>query len=95
MSVLQKRTYSLPAATLADFEQAVAAGARSATVARLLREWLDEVRRRELREEVVVGCREMASDYLAIEREYHPLEEEVERAAESKPPARRSGSRAP
>jgi hypothetical protein len=31
---------------------------------------------------MIVGCRDMADVYLAIEREYHPLEEEVQRAVD-------------
>jgi hypothetical protein len=35
-----------------------------------------------LRKEMIEGCRDMADVYLAIEREYHPLEEEVQRAVD-------------
>lgn len=76
---LLKRTYTLPADTLEQFEQVVAAGQRSAVIAELLREWLDRQRREQLRREIIEGCREMAEVYLETEREYHPLEEEVHR----------------
>jgi len=46
--------------------------------------------RKRLRQEIVGGCREMADVYLAVEREYHPLEEEVHRALSASPKARRS-----
>lgn len=77
---LLKRTYSLPAETLLEFEQAVAPGKRSATLDSILRDWLAEKRRAQLRCEVIEGCQAMADVYLDIEREFHPLEEEVARA---------------
>jgi hypothetical protein len=42
---------------------------------------------------VIEGCREMADIYLEVEREYHPLEEEVHRALEAQPQARRNRAR--
>jgi len=87
---LIKRTYSLPFETISVFEAVVDRGHRSGLVAGLIREWLEERRRLQLREEIVAGCREMEGEYLAVEQEYHPLEEEVERAAERRPAARRS-----
>lgn len=76
---LLKRTYTLPSDTLEQFEQVVVSGQRSAVIAKLLREWLDRQRREQLRREIIEGCREMADVYLETEREYHPLEEEVQR----------------
>ena len=76
---LTKRTYSLPPETVERFEQSVAAGRRSAVVSRLVNDWLDEQQREQLRADVIEGCREMWDVYLEIEKEYHPLEEEVER----------------
>ena len=78
---LLKRTYSLPQPTLQDFEKAVAPGERSAVVARLLREWLDQRERERLRRDVIEGCRDMADVYLSIEQEFHPLEEEALKVA--------------
>ena len=80
---LLKRTYALPPETLEQFEQEVAPGKRSAVIADLLREWLDERRREQLRREIIEGCREMADIYLETEREYHPLEDEVHRALDA------------
>ena len=77
---LMKSTYSLPSETLEQFEQVVAPGKRSTIVAQLLREWVENQRREGLTREVIEGCREMADLYRQIEREYHPLEEEVARA---------------
>ena len=77
---LMKRTYALPAETLAQFEQAVVTGKRSAVISDLLREWLDQQRRESLRREIIEGCRAMADVYLEIEQAYHPLEEEVQYA---------------
>lgn len=77
---LLKRTYTLPAGTLHEFEEIVVPGQRSSTIDFLLREWLGERRRAQLRQEIIAGCQAMADVYLEIEREYHPLEEEVLRA---------------
>lgn len=80
---LKKRTYALPPDTIQEFDQVVQPGKRSAVVADLLQSWLDEQRRTRLREAVIEGCHDMAEIYLEIEREYHPLEEEVARALDS------------
>jgi hypothetical protein len=74
-----KRTYALPAETLEMFEMKVLRGKRSSVVSKLVRDWLDEQQREQLRADVIEGCRDMAELDLEIEREYHPLEEEVER----------------
>ena len=79
MSLL-KRTYALPSDTLRQFEQSIPAGKRSALIGELLNDWLDKQRRERLRREIIEGCQEMATLYLELEREYHPLEEEVHRA---------------
>jgi metal-responsive CopG/Arc/MetJ family transcriptional regulator len=91
--VLKKRTYGLPADAVESFEKEVPPGDRSAVVADLIRHWLAEKRRRKLREAVAEGCREMAELYLEIEKEYHPLEEEIHRVLEDQPKTRRRGSR--
>jgi hypothetical protein len=75
-----KRTYSLPAELVRQFEERVASRKRSATLARVLGNWLEAEERRRLRAEIEEGLRDMAEEYLAIEREWHPLEEEVDRA---------------
>jgi len=90
---LLKRTYSLPAQTLQAFEKDVPAGQRSQVLAGLLESWLDEQRRERLRREVIKGCQEMADVYLEIEREYHPLEEEVQRGLDSESSSRRHRAR--
>lgn len=92
---LRKRTYALPADLLTAFENQFSAGERSAVIAGLLRECLEQKRREELRRQVVEGCRDMTDLYLAVEKEYHPLEEEVHRALENQPAARRCRSRPP
>jgi len=86
---LPKRTYALPPQTLERFEHEVAPGRRSAVIAELLQAWLERKRRERLRCEVIAGCREMAGVYLAVEREYHPLEEEAHRALDNESKARR------
>lgn len=74
---LLKRTYSLPEEVLRPFEETVRRGQRSARLATLVREWTEEQRRLRLRKEIIAGCREMASEYLDQERDYHLLEEEA------------------
>ena len=76
---LQKRTYSLPPETVERFERSVAAGKRSAVVSQLVGSWLDEQQREELRADIIESCREMWDVHLEMEKEYHPLEEEVAR----------------
>ncbi len=77
---LAKRTYALPAETLTRFEQRIAPGQRSAKVAELIDNWVREREREALRQDVIEGCREMGEVYLAMAREWEPLEEEVARA---------------
>lgn len=88
-----KRTFALPRETVQAFEKTVAAGNRSATVASLIEDWLDKLKRAELRRAVIEGCREMGEEYLATEREYHALEEEVHRGIGRSAQTRRRGSR--
>ncbi len=75
---LEKRTYTLPPEALMLFEREVPSGKRSSVIAGLIRDWLAGRRREALRNEIVLGCREMATEYGRIEEEFHPLEEEVE-----------------
>ena len=74
-----KRTYWLPSHVASEFDRSVTAGQRSALVARLINGWLDEQERQKLRADIIEGCREMWDVHLEIEKEFHPLEEEVER----------------
>jgi hypothetical protein len=74
-----KRTYALPEETIIRFERKVGVGKRSAVLTELLENWLSQAERKRLREEIIQGCRDMADVYLEVEREYHPLEEEVHR----------------
>ena len=77
---LLKRTYALPPDTLEKFEQVVDPGKRSGVIAELIREYLAEREREALRRDIIEGCKDMAEVYLEMEREWHPLEEEVARA---------------
>jgi metal-responsive CopG/Arc/MetJ family transcriptional regulator len=88
-----KRTYQLPSETLTEFERTVSPQQRNKVIAQLVRDWLDNRNKESLRRAVIEGCREMADLYLEIEREYHPLEEEVQHALEAKSQARRRGPR--
>lgn len=90
---LLKRTYALPQETVRAFEETVTPGQRSTVLAGVLREWLEERRRAQLRQAVIVGCQEMAEVYLADEQAYHPLEEEVQRALDAPAKARRNRPR--
>jgi hypothetical protein len=49
LMALTERTHALPTEVLTPFEQAVSAGKRSALIAGLLGEWLEEQRREQLR----------------------------------------------
>jgi len=89
---MAKRTYALPEGTAESFEAVVEPGRRSTVVAGLIKEWLEERERRRLRAAVLEGCQEMAAEYVAIEKEFHPLEEEVAHGESLKSKARRSGS---
>jgi len=75
-----KRTYVLPPDVVEQFEKEVESGHRSTVVAELMRHWLQERRRQRLRTQVIAGCREMADVMLEIEREFTPLDEELDRA---------------
>ena len=90
---LLKRTYVLPPDILQQFEHTVAAGKRSAVIAGLLHEWLDQQRRERLCRAVIEGCHAMADVYIEMERAYHPLEEEVHRALATQPQTRRPRAR--
>jgi hypothetical protein len=92
---LLKRTYALPQDTLKEFERATPPEKRSGVVAQLMRSWLDRQKRERLRQTVIEGCREMADVYLEIEREFHPLEEEVQHALSDEPQPGRRGARSP
>lgn len=83
-----KRTYLLPPDLLEQFEQEVESGRRSKVIAELLSRWLDERRRKRLRAQVIEGCQEMAEVMLEIEREFRPLDEEIDRALDDTPQAR-------
>src|SRR6266566_1301611 len=91
---LVKRTYVLPPRILKEFEGTVSTGERSAIIAQLLEDWLERRKREQLRQAIIEGCREMAEVYREVEREYHPLEEEVLHALENESPPRRHRSRA-
>lgn len=77
---LTKRTYSLPAESLQRFEKSVKPGKRSTVIAKLIEDWLEAQEREKFRKQIIKGCQEMSELYLEIEEEYHPLEEEVQRA---------------
>ena len=84
---LLKRTFAIPSEVIGSFEQTVSPKERDLVVSKLLQLWLAE--QKQLRREIIEGCQEMAEIYLQTEREYHPLEEEVQRDLEIRPKARR------
>ena len=85
---LETRTYNLPPEDLVQFEREVPAGQRSSIIAGLIRDWLDRRKREALRNEIILGCREMAAEYRALEEDFHPLEEEVEHELSSRSSSR-------
>ena len=74
-----KRTYSLPEPLWRRFEEIVPKRERSRVITELVSRWIEEKERERLRKEILEGCREMTEVYMEVEREFHPLEEEVER----------------
>jgi hypothetical protein len=91
---LVKRTYVLPPQTIEKFEQIVSAGERSTVIGQLVQDWLESRQRDQLRREIIAGCRDMSEIYLAMEAEFHPLEEEVQHDLEKQSSKGRSRSRA-
>jgi hypothetical protein len=91
---LLKRTYALPRDTVEQFEQAVTPGQRNAVLASLVRAWLEQRQREQLRQAIIAGCQDMAAVYLDLEQAFHPLEEEVHRALDAPSKARRRRARA-
>ena len=77
MSKLAKRTYTLPLAVVARFEDRLAPGERSGFLAKLLEEWLAEQERDELRRKLVAGCQAMREDYLQVDKEWNAVSDEV------------------
>ncbi len=75
-----KKTYSLPQFLVQKFENMTPKRERSKVISKIIEKWIEEQERKRLREQIITGCKEMASIYLEIEKEYHPLEEEVERS---------------
>ena len=74
-----KRTFVIPKELVRRFEAEVPKGERNAVLVNLIQEWLDRRRRAQLRHDIAEGCAAMADLYLEIEKEYHPLAEEVDR----------------
>jgi hypothetical protein len=78
---LSKRTYSLPSQLVSRFEHRLTPPERSAIVAKLIENWLDESDRNDLRREVIEGCQEMKELYLEIDRDWDRAASEVWRDA--------------
>jgi hypothetical protein len=45
----------------------------------VLQDWIEDGDRRQLRAEIQEGLHEVAEEYLAVAREFRPLDEEVDR----------------
>ncbi len=73
-----KRTYSLTEPLWRRFEEIVPKRERSRVITELVSRWIEEKERERLRKEILEGCQEMAEVYMEVEKEFHPLEEEVE-----------------
>lgn len=76
---LIKRTYTLPAETLAKFEATVPAGRRGAAVNEAIDHWLEEKRLADLRARIEEGLndRENEALYLEEERVWAPISDEL------------------
>jgi len=79
---LAKRTYSLPEEVVQQFEKVLPAGNRSAFLAKLIKDWLAERERKELRRQVIEGCADMCALYQEIDREWAQVSDEVWRDTE-------------
>ncbi len=77
-----KRTYTLADATLTKFEHMADNGRRSAIVNTLVEDWIRNKEREELHRHIVAGCRDMADEMIAIEREFLSADEELHRVTE-------------
>jgi metal-responsive CopG/Arc/MetJ family transcriptional regulator len=74
-----KRTYAFPEETVQEFEQVVASGKRSTILTDMMKRWLEERKRAELRQAVIEGCLEMADVHLEIEKQFEFADAEVAR----------------
>jgi metal-responsive CopG/Arc/MetJ family transcriptional regulator len=79
---LLKRTYALPSQTLAKFEEVVDSGRRSAVVADLIDDYLEERKREALRRDLDEGCREMWDVYLETAKDWEATDDELHRSIE-------------
>jgi metal-responsive CopG/Arc/MetJ family transcriptional regulator len=86
---LYKRTYSIEENILKAFENAVQSGNRSVVVTDLLRDYLAEKEREEIRQALITGLPEMSDLYLEESKAWYPLEEEVYEKANRVPQSRR------
>jgi len=77
MATVVKRTYVIPEDIIKVFEGYVPAGKRSAVLVELMSEWIEKRKLDTLRLNVIAGCLDMADVQLELERDFHPLEEEV------------------
>jgi hypothetical protein len=77
---LAKRTYSLPAEVIAQFEATVPPGQRSATISGIVKAWMEQRRLARLREELVEGCREMAAIYREVAADWQEADDELHRS---------------
>lgn len=76
---LIKRTYTLPAETLAKFEEVVPAGKRGAAVNEAIDFWLEEKRLADLRVRIEAGLNDKENEalYLEEERIWAPVSDEL------------------
>ena len=90
---LQKRTYSIEESILKAFENAVASGNRSVMITALLRNYLAEKERAEIRRTLIEGAPLVNDLYLEETMSWYPLEEEVYAKANKPASPRRHRSR--
>lgn len=84
MATVVKRTYAIPEDVAKDFESSIPAGKRSAVLVELMSEWIEKGKLDALRKNVIAGCLDMDDVQLELERDFHPLEEEVAYAKKPK-----------
>ncbi len=82
MKTLLKKTYALPSDVVAEFEKHVAPGKRGKVLGEIVREYLEERKREELRARIEEGLADKENEalYLEVEREWSHVSDELWRA---------------
>lgn len=79
MQTLTKKTYALPSDVVAQFEKHVAPGKRGKVLGEIVRAYLEEKEREELRARILEGLSDKENEalYLEVEREWSHVSDEL------------------